>query len=107
MLFQPYKSDFILSIIKEVESHEARSHWILMKDIEVKKKHTNKYCKLKTILSIWYFKHKRFPDGKLMKKSRLCAHRGIQQWRVNYWETNASVVNWISVRLLLVIASIN
>ena len=31
----------------------------------------------------------------------------MQQWGVNYWENYAPVVNWISVRLLLYIASIH
>ena len=31
----------------------------------------------------------------------------MQQWRVNYWETFAPVVNWISVRSLLTIVIIH
>ena len=38
MLLQPDKSDLIPSTIKEVESHEARSHWTLMKNSEVNNK---------------------------------------------------------------------
>ena len=30
----------------------------------------------------------------------------MQQWGVNYWETYAPVVNWISIRFLLVMAEI-
>ena len=33
MLFQPDKLDSILAIIKEVESHESRIHWTLIKNI--------------------------------------------------------------------------
>ena len=40
-------------------------------------------------------------------KARICAHGGMQTWGVNYWETYAPVVNWASVRLLLVIAKIH
>ena len=58
-------------------------------------------------MSIWNFKRKRFPDGSLNKhKARLCAHGGQQQWGVNYWETYALVVNWISVWFLLVISEL-
>ena len=32
MLLQPYKSDFVLASIKEVEAHESRSNWILIKN---------------------------------------------------------------------------
>ena len=64
--------------------------------------------KSNTILAIWSFKRKRFLDGSLNKhKARLCAHGGMQQWGVNYWETYSPVVNWISVRLLLPIAIMN
>jgi len=53
------------------------------------------------------FKRKRFPDGQLNKhKARLCAHGGQQQWGVNYWETYAPVVNWISVRFLLIVSEL-
>ena len=31
----------------------------------------------------------------------------MQQWVLNYWETYSPVVNWISVRSLLAIASIH
>ena len=53
------------------------------------------------IMSIWSFKRKHFPDGRIMKhKSRLCAHGGMQKWGVDYWETYSPVVNWVSVRIL-------
>ena len=62
----------------------------------------------KTIMSIWSFKRKRYPDGTLNKyKARLCAHGGMQTWGQNYWETCAPVVNWASVCLILAIAKIH
>ena len=95
-------------MIKEVEAHEAISHLTLMKNSEVNNKHTNKDGKIKTILSIWYFKHNIFLDGRLTKhKSILCAHGVMQQWGANYWETYAPVANWISVKSLLSITSIH
>ena len=67
-----------------------------------------KDVKLKTILSVFSFKHNRFPDGILMKhKARISSHGGMQQWGVKYWETCAPVVDWISVRSILSITSIN
>ena len=94
-------------MIKEDEAQEARNNWIPTTNSEVKNKHKNRYGKIKTILSIWYFRRKRLPDGRLTKqKYRLCAHGGIQQWLVNCWEAYYPVVNWISVRSLLDIASI-
>ena len=108
MLFQPDKSYLILENIKEVESHEDRSTWTLMKNSEVKNKHKNKDGKLKNILCIWSFKLSRFPYGRLMKhKYMLCVHGEIQKWGVKYWENYAPVLNWISVRSLLDIESIH
>ena len=40
-------------------------------------------------------------------KAILCAHGGMQQWGVNYWETYSPVVNWISICTLLAISSIH
>ena len=62
----------------------------------------------KTILSIWSFKRKRYPDGRIQNhKARLCAHGGMQTWGENYWETYAPVVNWLSVRTLLLVSMLN
>ena len=30
----------------------------------------------------------------------------MQQWGINYWETYAPLVNWISIRFLLVLSEI-
>ena len=38
-MLQPDKLDLIIAMIKEVESHELRIHWTLMKNGEVKNKH--------------------------------------------------------------------
>jgi hypothetical protein len=62
----------------------------------------------KTIMSIWSFKRKRYPDGMLNKhKARLCAHGGMQTWGTNYWETYAPFVNWASICLLLAVEKIH
>ena len=108
MLLQPYESYFILAIIKEVETHESINNWKLMKNSEVKQKHKNKDDKLKTILSIWYFKYKIPPNVILTKQRyRLFSHGGMQQWGVKYCETHAPVENWIIVRSILAIESIH
>ena len=61
MLLQPYYSDLILAMIKEVEEHEARSHWTLMKNSQVNNKHENKDGNINIIVSIWYFNQKKIP----------------------------------------------
>ena len=78
-----------------------------MKRKEVSKEHYANGC-ICSILDIWLFKRKRFPDGILLKhKSILCAHGGIQKWGVNYWENYAPVVSWICVHNLLVTTKTN
>ena len=95
MLKQDDKNDFVEAMIKEVADHESRDHWTLMSRSMMPKG-------TKTIMSVWSFKRKRYPDGRVLKhKARLCAHGGMQTWGVNYWETYAPVVNWLSVRTLM------
>ena len=78
------------------------------KNSEFNNNQNNNDGKLKKILSILYFRCKRIPDERLMRhKYRLCEHEKMQQSGVNYWETYATVVNWIIARSLLAIASIN
>ena len=79
-----------------------------MKNSEVSNNHQNKDGGIKTILFIYYFKQNILPYGRLMwQKSRLCSHGLMQQWGFNSWETYAPVLNWISVRSLLYIASMH
>ena len=100
MLKQPDVPSFVQAMTEEVAAHEANDHWELVPRSSI--------GNVKTILAIWSFKRKRFPDGSLNKhKARLCAHGGMQKWGVNYWETYAPVVNWISVRTLLAISVMN
>ena len=52
-------------------------------------------------------KRKIRPDGSLVKhKARLCAGGHRQVFELNYWDTYSPVVQWATVRLLLIIASI-
>ena len=91
-------ADFVSAMLSEVKDHEDREHWSMIQRSQMP-------AGAKTILSIWSFKRKRFPDGRVMKhKARLCAHGGMQTWGENYWETYAPVVNWLSVRVLLIIS---
>ena len=89
-----------------VNSHEDREHLILTKRKEVSMEHyVNGW--ISTIMAIWPFKRKGFPYGRLLKhKVILCAHVGMQKWGINYWDTYAPVVNWISVQTLLEITKI-
>jgi len=102
MMREADRADFINAMIDDVRSHEDNGHW------ELATRSSSIPRRIKPILAIWSFKRKRFMDGSLNKhKARLCAHGGMQQWGVNYWETYSPVVNWISVHLLLLIAIMN
>ena len=93
--------DFFDAMLEEIEVHENRAHWTLMRRDDIPPG-------AKTIMAIWSFKRKRYPDGSLHKhKARLCAHGGQQTWGQDYWDTYAPVVTWASVRLLLIIAKIH
>jgi hypothetical protein len=55
--------------------------------------------------STWAFKCKRYPDGTIRKfKGRFCVRGDRQIEGVDYFETFAPVVNWTTVRLLLVMS---
>ena len=97
---QPDYREFVKAMRKELDDHESRKHWTIRKRSDVGHP--------KTILAIWSFKRKRLPNGQISRyKARLCAHGGMQQWGVNYWETFSPVVNWMSVRLILILAIIH
>ena len=54
--------------------------------------------------SIWAFKQKqRIMTGEIYKhKARLNIHGGKQTYGENYWQTYSLVVNWFSIRLVLI-----
>jgi hypothetical protein len=60
---------------------------------------------MKVLSGVWALKRKRYPDGLIRKlKARYCA-RGFEQVEgVDYFETFAPVVMWLTVRLLLIMS---
>ena len=53
---------------------------------------------------IWSFKIKRNVDGSLSKhKARISCHGGQQELGISYWETCAPVVDWNSVKIIIII----
>ena len=98
---QPDKKEFIKAMVTEAEAHRAKKHWSVIPKSEMKPGS-------ETIMAIWSFKRKRRPDGTLIKhKARICAHGGMQRWGVSFWETYAPVVDWISIRIMLIIAIVH
>ena len=92
MFLQPYEPDFFLAVIKVVGSHESRIHWTHMKNSEVRIKPKNKYGKLKTLLSIWSLKRKRFPDDRLFKQNQ----ETVKMWECNNYKltTGKLILQW-------------
>ena len=59
---------------------------------------------MNVIQSIWAFKLKCFPDGLIKKfKASFCARGDQQLERIDFFETHAPVVQWNSVRMMLVL----
>jgi hypothetical protein len=55
--------------------------------------------------STWAFKCKRYPEGDVRKlKARFCARGDCQIEGVDFFETYAPVVNWQTVRIMLVMS---
>jgi hypothetical protein len=55
--------------------------------------------------STWAFKIKRYPDGRVKKfKARFCARGDRQKEGINYFETWAPVVQWSTVRIVMILA---
>ena len=56
--------------------------------------------------STWAFKIKRYPDGRVKKfKARFCARGDCQQEGIDYFETWAPVVQWSTVRIVMILAA--
>ena len=58
MLRQPDAKVFVQAMMQEMDAHETRNHWTLMLRSDLPPG-------AKTILFIWSFKRKRFPDGRI------------------------------------------
>ena len=100
MLQQDDRNKFVEAMTKDIGDHTKHTHWEIVPRSQMPRG-------IKSIMAIWYFKRKRYPDGTLNKdKARLCADGGQQQWGINYWKTYAPVVNWVSVKFLLIISQL-
>ena len=92
--------NFLNAAEREVRDHESRGHWARVLRSSMPANH-------KAIPAVWAMKRKSRPDGTLLKhKARLCAGGHRQVYEVNYWDTYSPVVQWVTVRLLLILASV-
>jgi hypothetical protein len=60
---------------------------------------------MKVLSGVWVLKRKRYPDGSIRKLKARYYARGFEQVEgVDYFETFAPVVMWLTVRLLLIMS---
>ena len=99
---QPDWPQFQLAMKEEVQAHESRKHWKLIKRAALP-------VGVSVLPSVWSMKRKRrIATREIYKwKARLNVHGGKQVHGVNFWETYAPVVNWTSIRLHLILALLN
>ena len=96
----PDVADFIRAMEKEVTDLNDTGVWKLVKKTDMPKE-------AKLIRLIWSFKRKRNPLGQLIKhKVRLCVHGGMQRKGIDYWHTYAPVVNWSTVKMVLLLTTL-
>ena len=58
---------------------------------------------MNVVSSVWTFRRKQFPDGTICKlKARICAQGFEQKEGIDYFETFAPVVQWMTVRICLI-----
>ena len=78
----------------EINTLEGMGAWKVVK----------KTAEMNVLRSTWAFKIKRYPDGLIKKfKARFCARGDMQIEGVDFFETYAPVVQWTTVRLMLIL----
>jgi hypothetical protein len=91
-------ADYYNAAIEELITLQEKLHcWELVR-----------YEKTMNVLpSTWAFKCKRYPDGRIKKfKARFCARGDRQKEGIDYFETWSPVVQWQTVRLMMIFSSI-
>ena len=98
----PDKDQFIDAIVKEINAHIDGNHWELIPADKVPKG-------VKVLDSVWSMKRKRdIKTREVYKhKARLNIHGGQQEYGLHYTETYSPVVQWFTVRLILILAKLN
>ena len=90
----PFAEEFWKAACIEVETLEKMDSWSVV----------DRTDDMNVLPSTWAFKIKRFPDGLIKKyKARFCARGDKQIEGVDYFETYAPVVQWTTIRLLLIL----
>ena len=90
----PFRDEYWNAACREIETLEEMDAWGVV----------DCHYDMNILEGIWAFKLKRFPDGMIKKfKARYCV-RGDQQLEgIDFFETYAPVVQWTTVRMMLVL----
>jgi hypothetical protein len=93
-----YAEEYWIAAQIEIETLERINAWTVVP-------HTDDITNV--LPSTWAFKVKRYPDGTVKKfKGCFCAHGDKQIQGVDFFETYSSVVQWTTIRLMLVLECI-
>ena len=85
------------AMVVEIKALTSKKTWTLVPRSSLSGK--------KVLPGTWAFKRKLFPDGRLRKcKARFCVRGDMQIEGVDYFETYAPVVQWSTVRALLIMS---
>ena len=101
-LVAPDAAQFKQAMADEVESHTEHDHWEIVDRSTLD-------ADTKVLPAVWAFRRKRrIATQEVYKwKARLNIHGGHQEHGINYWETYAPVVGWPTIRLFLILMTLN
>jgi Reverse transcriptase (RNA-dependent DNA polymerase) len=96
------KDKFLQAMQEEITNHNENGNWIPVLRSTLSEG-------TKVIPSVWEMRRKRrLVDGKIHKwKARLNVDGSKQIKGVNFWETYATVAQWVSIRLVLCMVAVN
>ena len=95
---------FVAAMQKEMAGHEDKDdpHWDVLPASQMKSVNGVKPV---PVNAVWAFKRKCDPLGNITKhKARLNVHGGQTMQGIHYWDTYAPVVQWLTVRIVLILS---
>ena len=89
---------YIEAMEEEIADLKRMNTWILV----------DRHLMMKVLKGTWAFNLKRTPDDVAYRhRSRFCVRGDQQEYGANYFETFAPVVQWSTIRLLLILILTN
>ncbi len=93
----PDREDLIVAMRKELQDHQECGHWELISRTDIPRGN-------KVIPAIWSMCQKVDGSWRKKHKARQCAGGHQQEYGVNFFDTYSLGVQWMTVRLMLVLA---